>query len=367
MAPPLCVTFDLEDHRPSPTWPARYEEHTHLLLDFLDEQGVKGTVFVVGRVAERSPALVREVAARGHEIGIHNYEHWPLFSSTPAWFRTNVGRAKDFVEDLISQPVTGFRSPAGTLVPRSFWATDVLAELGFTYSASVLPLQTYGVGFPGCPSVPFRWPSGLVEAPCPVVGVGPVGVPFIGGTFLRIFPAALVRRWYDQRADGEAPWTYLHPYDLDVMERFWLVHDVEWWGSVLLWINRGRALTKLGRVMDGRECVRVDDRLAELEAAGAIHDYDPTVGTDLSAIEPASSVAPKGSVVSVALDGLRRYLGREELVAKWVVPEHLREDGTPDPGAAASSPTSASATSASDGDGPDAARTPAGVGADPSA
>ena len=313
---PVSVTMDLEDHRPSPTWEVRYPAHAREFLDFCEARGLTATIFVVGRVAERSPELVREIAERGHEIGVHNYEHWPLFSSTPAWLREHVGRTKAFVEDLIGAPVHGFRAPAGTLIPRSFWATEVLAELGFTYSASVLPFQTYGVGFPGCPRVPFRWPSGLIEAPCPGVGIGPVGMPFMGGTFLRVFPRRLSRRWADRVEQGAAPWTYLHPYDLDVMEPFWVVHDVALWGSVLLWINRGQMLSKLDAVLAGRAAAPLGERLATLDAAGAIDAFDPS--------ELLAADGPKQGADSIADRG-RRFLQKSHKVEAWSVPPHLRD------------------------------------------
>ncbi len=312
----VSVTMDLEDHRPSPTWEVRYPAHARQFLDFCESRGITATIFVVGRVAERSPELVREIAERGHEVGVHNYEHWPLFSSTPAWFRENVGRTKAFVEDLIGAPVLGFRAPAGTLIPRSFWATEVLADLGFTYSASVLPFQTYGVGFPGCPRIPFRWPSGLIEAPCPGVGIGPVGVPFMGGTFLRVFPRQWSQRWANGIDPTAAPWTYLHPYDLDVMEPFWMVHDVPGWGSFLLWLNRGRMLGKLDALLHGREVVSLGERLSQLDAVGAIDGFDPA---DLMVAD-----GPKRGVDALADRG-RRFLQKSHVVEAWSVPVHLRE------------------------------------------
>ena len=75
----IAFTLDLEDHRPDESSDLRYPEVTARLLDDLDEWGVRGTVFVVGEVARESPALVAEVARRGHEIGLHGADHTPLF------------------------------------------------------------------------------------------------------------------------------------------------------------------------------------------------------------------------------------------------------------------------------------------------
>jgi len=48
-------------------------EHLNPLLHLLDQYQIKSTFFIVGRWAEDFPAAVKEIAARGHEIGNHGY------------------------------------------------------------------------------------------------------------------------------------------------------------------------------------------------------------------------------------------------------------------------------------------------------
>jgi len=48
---------------------------TRAILDTLDRSGVKATFLMVGQMAQAHPALVREVAARGHSIGSHTQSH----------------------------------------------------------------------------------------------------------------------------------------------------------------------------------------------------------------------------------------------------------------------------------------------------
>lgn len=45
------------------------------VLDALDEAGAKATFFMVGEQALEHRALAREVVVRGHEVGLHGYEH----------------------------------------------------------------------------------------------------------------------------------------------------------------------------------------------------------------------------------------------------------------------------------------------------
>src|SRR4029077_8968725 len=52
-----------------PALPSRVELTTRLVLDLLDEAGVRATFFVVGWVAERHPRLIESVRAAGHEVG----------------------------------------------------------------------------------------------------------------------------------------------------------------------------------------------------------------------------------------------------------------------------------------------------------
>src|SRR3954469_3295475 len=100
MAARVVFTFDLEDHLAEYSAESRYPDNTRRVLDFLDSLGVRGTVFVVGRLAETSPELVRDAARRGHEIGCHTWKHTPLDLETPKSFQEGTRRAKDMLEQL---------------------------------------------------------------------------------------------------------------------------------------------------------------------------------------------------------------------------------------------------------------------------
>ncbi|SJZ69720.1 polysaccharide deacetylase family protein [Consotaella salsifontis] len=53
---------------------------TTKILDALDHYGVKATFMMVGQMARTYPAIVRQVAARGHTIGNHTEDHKNLAS-----------------------------------------------------------------------------------------------------------------------------------------------------------------------------------------------------------------------------------------------------------------------------------------------
>lgn len=245
----ITQTLDLEDQRAPHDPVTRYRARTEELLDLWATHRVRATVFVVGELAAEAPDLVRAVAAGGHELGLHGWTHTPLPDLGPERLRRDAERGKALLEDLGGRAVVGFRAPVFSLVPEARWATEILAEVGFTYSSSVLPARNPLYGDPSAPTRPFRWPSGLVELPCPVVRAGPIGLPFLGGTYLRLVPTAAVRLARAAVGDRQLLWCYLHPYDLDPDEPRWVVPEVGPTGSRLLWWNRRRMTAKLTDLM----------------------------------------------------------------------------------------------------------------------
>ena len=260
----VTFTLDLEDHRPSPTAPERYPAITRAVLEFLDARAVRGTFFVVGETAEAHPDLVRDIAARGHEIGLHGWRHRPLTELDPDSFRADVVRGRSLLEELAGAPVVGFRAPTFSLVPESRWALDVLADTGFTYSSSILPARNPLFGDPTLPATPFRWPNGLVELPCPVVRAKGVGLPYLGGVYLRAIPGAASAAARRSVGRSQLLWLYCHPYDFDPDEDFWVVPDAGRLGSRLLWYNRRRTFAKVEAALRGRAGPPLAERLDEV-------------------------------------------------------------------------------------------------------
>jgi polysaccharide deacetylase family protein (PEP-CTERM system associated) len=53
----------------------RVERNVQRILALLAERGTQATFFTLGWVAERYPALVRDIVAGGHELASHGYGH----------------------------------------------------------------------------------------------------------------------------------------------------------------------------------------------------------------------------------------------------------------------------------------------------
>jgi len=123
------------------------------LLDVLTEADVTGTFFVPGAYAEENPDAVREIAARGHEVGLHGWMHEPPVDLTRDAFRDATVRSRDLLSELTGMQVRGFRSPSWDMTDDAF---DVLRELGLAYDSSMMgddrPYRLAGVT-----EIPVSW------------------------------------------------------------------------------------------------------------------------------------------------------------------------------------------------------------------
>lgn len=245
---PVTLTLDLEDHRADRSAAARWPQMTRQLLAFCATHGVRMSVFLVGEIAVQAPALVRELAAAGHEIAYHSEHHVPLDREDPARFRRETIAARARLEDLSGQPLRGYRAPVFSLGAGSLWAVETLADLGFTWSSSVLPAANPLHGLAGAPATPFRWPSGIIELPVPVAGAGRMSLPYLGGIYLRYLPAPLVVRQARRAGADRLLWSYVHPYDFDTDEPFARMRGAGWLVSALLWLRRGGSFRRLQKL-----------------------------------------------------------------------------------------------------------------------
>ena len=146
---------------------------TRVLLDLLDETGTKATFFVLGRVAETFPDLVREVAGRGHELGTHGHGHFRVDALGPDRFREELRLSSDAIERVTGRRPRGHRAPEFSITTRTPWAFDVLREQGFVYDSSVFPIRHPRYGIPDAPVAPYDAVSGLRELPLATLDLRP--------------------------------------------------------------------------------------------------------------------------------------------------------------------------------------------------
>jgi polysaccharide deacetylase family protein (PEP-CTERM system associated) len=227
-----AISFDLEDYMhvsafadqvSADQWSlcvSRLEHNTDKLLGILDSIPCRATFFILGWVADKYPHVIRRIADSGHEIACHSMLHRLVFEMTPAEFREDTRGAQVLLEDISGKPVRGYRAPSFSITRDSWWAFDVLRELGFTYDSSIFPVKHPNYGLIESSRFPFaiRTPSGpLVEFPLPTLQVGNMRAPLGGGAYLRILPYSYTR-WgilHINEREGRPVCVYLHPWEID--------------------------------------------------------------------------------------------------------------------------------------------------------
>ena len=88
-------------------------EQTLKLLDILDEYDVKTTFFLVGIWVDKYPELVKEIVARGHEIGNHSASHPHMTQISEEKMKEELRIMSDKVETITGVRPTLFRPPYG--------------------------------------------------------------------------------------------------------------------------------------------------------------------------------------------------------------------------------------------------------------
>lgn len=201
-------------------FPSRVEANTHRILDLFDECQVKGTFFILGWVAHRFPHLVKQIVDRGHEPACHSYWHRLIYNLSPEEFRADTLRAKACIEQAGGQQVSGYRAPSFSIVERSLWALEILAEAGFRYDSSVFPVKHDTYGIPDAPRSPYpvMTPSGTIME-CPMTTFrlpGSPNLPVGGGGYLRILPEWYTRLGLARARQENIPLIcYIHPWEVD--------------------------------------------------------------------------------------------------------------------------------------------------------
>ena len=195
---------------------AVYERGVRRFRDLAAGLRLPLTLFVVGADVERAEnaALLRDMSARGHELGNHSFDHpYDLTRRSEPEIRAQIERANDIMGARAGQRPTGFRAPGYTMSDGVYRA---LVACGMAYSSSVFPCPWYYVakaavigayrlrgkrsssivGSPRVLSAPrmpyragepyFRAGEGLLELPIQVTPV--LRLPFIGTSLTGLGP-----------------------------------------------------------------------------------------------------------------------------------------------------------------------------------
>lgn len=190
----FLFSVDLEDVRQGVPNGDIYKErvtiNTKKYLEWLRLNNFKCTFFTTGQIAKDFPYLIEEIVNEGHEIACHTTSHIPLDKQTPKSFKLDLIENVQLLKNAGAKDIFGFRAPilSLSLVKKTKWAYDVLEDLEFRYSSSVLPAKNPLYGWEEFGTSMKMVNNNILEIPISIGSIGNFSFPISGGIYFRVIP-----------------------------------------------------------------------------------------------------------------------------------------------------------------------------------
>ncbi|CAM3721442.1 peptidoglycan-N-acetylglucosamine deacetylase [Cytobacillus oceanisediminis] len=153
--------------------------HTPLILDKLKKYGVKATFFLLGENVEKYPDVVKRMAAEGHVVGNHSYDHPNFVKVSNEEYHDQILKTGEMIQKLTGYFPKFIRPPYGSINEEKLkwateqrfmiiqWSIDTLDWKGT--SAEAISVNIFANAFPGSIILQHSAPSeaklqGSVEA-----------------------------------------------------------------------------------------------------------------------------------------------------------------------------------------------------------
>lgn len=212
----ILDNYSTKTHQEWKNYEGRIHRNMSRIFSILESTNTKATFFCLGWIAETYPDVVREIVARGYEIGTHSQMHQLVYEQTPAAFEQDLIQSLDILENITGKKVKYYRAPGFSITEKEKWAFEVLIKHGIEVDSSVFPAPRAHGGFPcfgyAGPSIIQYNGISLKELPINYKPLGKFSLIFSGGGYFRLFPYSFINRWSTQ---ADYLMCYMHPRDFD--------------------------------------------------------------------------------------------------------------------------------------------------------
>lgn len=221
-------SIDVEDwyqgiELPAQSWSTceqRVNNSMRAMLELLDKHNIRATCFILGKLAEENPSIVKQIHQAGHEIATHGYSHKKVYELTPKKFQSELRHSLSLLEDLTGEKVIGHRAAYFTVTQKSLWVLDILAEEGILYDSSIYPVINYRYGISNAKRLPsyitLKNERKIVEIPVATLPLHQLNIPLGGGAYFRIYPYFFFKnclKYLESRQENFN--LYIHPWEID--------------------------------------------------------------------------------------------------------------------------------------------------------
>jgi polysaccharide deacetylase family protein (PEP-CTERM system associated) len=226
---------------------------------------VHATFFILGWIAEKLPGLVREIAARGHEIASHGNNHELCSRLDPEQFRIDLTESKKKLEDMIDREVAGYRAPSFSIDNESLLQ---IMEAGFLYDSSWNSFNLhnrYGQAALSCignSCIPLQLAERFYELPISNLKIPTAPrflqslsktdhalvLPLGGGGYFRLIPHRMFRMGVKKiLKETKAYIFYIHPWEIDPSQP--RVASARWFYRFRHYTNIDKTYDRLSRLI----------------------------------------------------------------------------------------------------------------------
>uniref|UniRef100_UPI004047180A polysaccharide deacetylase family protein n=1 Tax=Polaribacter sp. TaxID=1920175 RepID=UPI004047180A len=270
------LTFDIEewfhllDNESTKTekewsnFPVRIHKNMERVFSILEDSGTKASFFVLGWIAEQYPEIVKEIKARGFEIGSHTSAHQLVYNQERVTFYQDVDRSIKTLEDITGTKVKMFRAPGFSITENTKWAFEVLYELGIEIDSSVFPagrahggMKSYGMAEP---SILEYNGVQLKEFPINTKPILNSQIIFSGGGYFRLLPYSIIKNF---TKNSEYIMSYFHPRDFDYEQP--MIADLPIHRKFKSYVGLKRAESKLKNWISDFKFVDINEAEAKID------------------------------------------------------------------------------------------------------
>jgi polysaccharide deacetylase family protein (PEP-CTERM system associated) len=212
----------------------------------------RATFFVLCWIAEHLPHLVREIAARGHEVASHGCYHELPKNMLPGLLRAELSDSRKRLEDTIGMPVIGFRAPSFAITDE---VLEAVAETGYHYDSSYNSFSLHGrygkISLNGGNQIGIarRVVDNLYELPISNLDLLGSVLPLGGGAYFRLFPFRFFRLGVKWILTGDNAYLfYIHPWEIDPEQP--RMEEASWNHKIRHYYKLSKTYDRLVRIID---------------------------------------------------------------------------------------------------------------------
>jgi len=191
----------------------RYEsqvvENTLRILSLLQKHNAIATFFIVGKVAERHPELIKFIIDGKHEVASHSYWHRPLSQMNFDEIEQDISMSSEILSSLTGKKVFGYRAMGYSAPEDEARFFSLLKKYGYIYDSSkkinnqniCRTIQKYEIYQIYPSKISFFFFKKII---------------FSGGTYFRLLPMFLINSGFSfYRRSNQPVMLYIHPWELN--------------------------------------------------------------------------------------------------------------------------------------------------------